>query len=88
MDVSLMTDVVVHEDVYAKSGIHAAIIEKIRQEMIKNPSASRPRPGGRKWEEIVRLNGDKFAVVCSWEGDKVMMKRVRKSPIRKFRVRK
>jgi hypothetical protein len=83
-----MVDVVVHEDVFEDSKIHAAIIEKIRQEMISNPSGTRPRLGGKKWEEIVRLNGAKYAVVCRWEGDKVMMIRARKSPTRKFRIRK
>jgi len=63
--------------------------EKIRQKMMANPSAPRPPQGSRKkWEEIVRLNGEKFAVVCRWEGDRVMMTRARKSPTRRFRIRK
>ena len=83
-----MVDVVVHEDAFEKSKIHAAIIEKIRKKMIEDPYTARPPPGGRKWEEIVRLNGGKYAVSCRWEGDKVMMTKVRRSPTRKFRIRK
>ena len=83
-----MVDIVVHEKAFEKSKIHAAIIEKIRQEMIENPYPTRPRPGGRKWEEIVGLNGGKYGVVCRWEGDKIMILKVRRSPTRRFRIRK
>lgn len=83
-----MVDVVLDKDALEKSRIHTTIIEKVRKKMIADPSPTRPRPGGKKWEEIVRLNGAKYAVVCHWEGDKVVMTKVRVSPTRKFRVRK
>ena len=83
-----MVDVIIHKDALEKSRIHAAVIEQVRQKMMKNPYPSRPPPSGKKWEEIVRLNGAQYAVACRWEGDKIMMKQVRRSRTRKFRIRK
>jgi len=83
-----MVDVVVHEKTFEKSKLHATIIEKVRKKMIEHPSSTRPPPGGKKWEEIVGLNGARYAVACRWEGGKVMMTRVRRTPIRKGRIRK
>jgi len=85
-----MVDVVPDKEALEKSKIHATIIERVRKKMMEDPSSTRPRPSGKgkKWEEIVRLNGAKYAVVCHWEGDKVVMTHWRVSPTRKFRVRK
>jgi len=78
------------EKAIAKRKIDSTRIEMIRQKMINDPNPTRPRPSGKgkTWEEIVRLNGEKYAVVCHWEGDKVVMTNWRVSPTRKFRVRK
>jgi hypothetical protein len=85
-----MVDVVSDKEALEKSKIDAITIEQIRRKMMEAPSATRPRSSGKgkKWEEIVRLNGAKYAVVCHWEGGKVIMTNWRVSPTRKFRVRK
>ena len=83
-----MVDIVIHKDALEKSKIHATIIEKVRKKMIEKPYHTRPPPSGKKWEEIVGLDGARYAVACRWEGDKILMTRVRKSPTRRVRIRK
>jgi len=83
-----MVDVVIHKDALEKSKVHATIIERVRKKMMEEPYHTRPPQSGKKWEEIVELNGARYAVACRWEGDKVMMTRVRKTPKRRFRIRK
>jgi len=83
-----MTDVIIHKDALEKSKIHATIIEQVRQKMIEEPSPTRPPPGGKKWQELVRLKGARYAVNCRWEGDKVVMTLVRRAPTRKVKIRR
>jgi len=83
-----MVDVIIRRDVYEKSKIHATVIEKVRKEMMKNPSPTRPPPSGKKWEELVRLEGARYAAACRWEGDKVMVTSLRRSPTRRRRIRR
>ena len=81
-----MVDAVVDERAFDKSKIHATIIEQVRKKMIEDPWSARPPPGGKKWLELVRLDGERFAVSCRWEGDKVAIRMVRKAPRRKRRI--
>jgi len=83
-----MVDVIILKEALEKSKIHATILQKIRKEMMENPPLTRPRPGGKKWQEIVRLEGGNYAVNCRWEGDKVAVTYVRRTPKRRFRIRK
>ena len=83
-----MVDVVITKDALEKSKVHAAIIEQVRKKMVENPYPTRPPPGGKKWEELVRLDGAHYAVACRWEGNKILMTRVRKSPTRRVKIRR
>ncbi len=83
-----MIDVIILKEALEKSKIHATILEKIRREMMKNPSRTRPHPGGKKWQEIVKVEGGKYAVSCRWEGGKVAITYVRRTPTRRFRIHK
>jgi hypothetical protein len=74
-----MLDIVVHERVFQKSGLHASIIERVRQKMLTHPSPTRPpNPSRKKWYEVVRLNGERFGVACRWQGDKILIRMISK----------
>ena len=83
-----MVDIVVDERAFEKSKLHAAIIEKVRQKMLKDPWHARPPSNGKKWREPVRLNGERFAANCRWEGGKIVIRLVGRLPTRKRRIRR
>ena len=82
-----MVDVVISEEALTRSKINAVILERIAKVMSNDPSPTRPPPSGKKWQEVVKLNGARYAVNCRWLGDKIVMTLVRRAATHKVRVR-
>ena len=78
-------DIIVGEEVFTK--LSPAKIELIRQKMLDNPYAARPKAKG-KWQEMVTLDDKtRYGVNCHREGDKITITGVREAKKTKRRVR-
>ena len=73
-------DVVVDPEVFEKSKIHPTIIEQVRQQMMAQGDPNRPKgKAKKKWQEIVRLSGTRYAVNCHKENDKTVITGMRQA---------
>jgi hypothetical protein len=64
-----LTDVVVDIDVFSK--LPSPVLEQIRVKMIQDPAPTRPK-AKNKWLEMVTLDdGNRYAVTCHREEDRI-----------------
>jgi hypothetical protein len=68
-----LIDIVAAPELFETSKIPAAIIEQVRQKMMSEDNPVRPTKAKGKWQEIVRMNGTRFAVNCKKESGKIVM---------------
>jgi hypothetical protein len=77
-------DIIVAPDVFTKQ--RPAVLEQIRQKMMANPYAARPKAKG-KWQEMVTLDdGIRYGVSCHREGNKITIIGVREALKQKRRI--
>lgn len=81
-----MGDILFEPDAITKSRLHSTVISKVRKEMMRNPSATRPKAKG-KWLEIVYCDGNRFAVSCKKEDSDIVVTTVRFVPKKTIRSR-
>ena len=59
-----MVDVVVSEEAISKSKIPAVVLKGIANAIATNPNPTRPPSSAKKWQEIARFEGSRYAVNC------------------------
>jgi ribosomal protein S17 len=76
-----MVDIVVADDVFIQGQVHSTTVQQAIQVMKDDPNPTRPKAKG-KWLEVVQLkNGERLAMNCQREGDKIVISGIR--PLKK-----
>lgn len=73
-----MIDIKVDLDAFIESQVHPIMVEQAKKIMAEDPYPTRPKAKG-KWQEIVTLDsGERLAMNCHKEDDKIVITGIKK----------